>query len=374
MLRSGTERDLLLRRAVDVGRALAARRPARPRGAPRGPPPGAHAPGVGRLRLARRRPVDQPRTSSASASCSDVAPRRLGRRGRLLPRRDRRRSAIRRRSSPRPGTSTPSPTPTARSSRASAGCARARPRRCSAPRRSSSTSGAGSPSSTPTCPPTCSPRAGRAGARTTCSASATRSGTAPRRSTSGRWKPPVSARPRATRGLPSPRRPWAARPSAVRVSRRVAATRSRDTDLTMHGGLLRRGRPLSQPTRALRRRPRPCQRLGIPPGGGSRLGSARDGGLVDRDGAVGLRRRSVRLGAGPTVAVATVRRRAGLQRAVDAAAVDGVPRARLRPRVDDATGASATTATSVQIVSGADQPTSTTKVTPWLGSNGCRAA
>src|SRR6478735_11430198 len=28
------------------------------------------------------------------------------------------------------------------------------------------------------------------------------------------------------------------------------------------------------------------------------------------------------------------------------------------------------TATSVQIVSGADQPTSTTKVTPWLGSNG----
>ena len=76
MLRTGRRADLRLRRAVGVGRPLAARRPARARGAPRGAPPGAHAARLGGLRLARRRPVDHRRTSSARRELRDDGGRR----------------------------------------------------------------------------------------------------------------------------------------------------------------------------------------------------------------------------------------------------------------------------------------------------------
>ena len=105
--------------------------------------------------VARRRPVDHP-ARRARARARRRRGRRLGGRARELPRRARRARGARAASSPRRGTSTRWPTPTARSSRASAGCARAARRPCSAPRRCSSTSGGASRSSTPTCPRACS--------------------------------------------------------------------------------------------------------------------------------------------------------------------------------------------------------------------------
>src|SRR3954452_17504020 len=81
--------DLLVRRAVGVGRALAARRPARAGGAARGAPPDALAAGVGGLRIARRRPVDLA-ARRARARARPGRRRRLGGRARELPRRPRR--------------------------------------------------------------------------------------------------------------------------------------------------------------------------------------------------------------------------------------------------------------------------------------------
>ena len=160
-------------------------------------------------------PARRARTRAARRDAGGV-----GRRARLLPRRDRRRR--------RPGEGRRRGVGPRRGLRGLPRLHRAlRPPapelaagRLPRPDASSSTSGAGSPSSIPTCRPTCCRPAGRASVPTTCSASATRNGTAPPRSTSGRSrcehrgvlgpKPVLKAQSRvATRarvGLSHPRR------------------------------------------------------------------------------------------------------------------------------------------------------------------------